>query len=149
MRRRGGALPDHHQRLRSHPSGWNAASAERDRGLSERAGGSAVPVLMFTARGAVHDRAHGLDARADDYLSKPFDFHELLARIRPLLRRGPELQPETLQIVDLVINTRARRVYRSKHAIELATKEYALLDYRARHVDEVVGRAQIAEQLLG
>ncbi|MDP9160329.1 MAG: response regulator [Acidobacteriota bacterium] len=82
-----------------------------------RAGGSAVPVLMLTARDAVHDRVQGLDAGADDYLSKPSDFHELLARIRALLRRGPRLQAETLQIADLVMNTRARRVSRSKRAI--------------------------------
>jgi two-component system copper resistance phosphate regulon response regulator CusR len=112
-----------------------------------RAGGSAVPVLMLTARDAVHDRVQGLDAGADDYLSKPFDFHELLARIRALLRRGPELQPETLQISDLVINTRARRVSRSKRAIELTAKEYALLDYLVRNVDRVVGRAEIAEHV--
>jgi two-component system copper resistance phosphate regulon response regulator CusR len=63
-----------------------------------RASGSAVPVLMLTARDTVQDRVQGLDTGADDYLTKPFDFHELLARIRALLRRGPELQKETLQI---------------------------------------------------
>jgi two-component system, OmpR family, copper resistance phosphate regulon response regulator CusR len=112
-----------------------------------RASGSAVPVLMLTARDAVQDRVQGLDTGADDYLTKPFDFHELLARIRALLRRGPELQQETLQIADLVIHTRAHRVSRSKRAIELTAKEYALLDYLARHADEVVGRAQIAEHV--
>ena len=112
-----------------------------------RASGSAVPVLMLTAREAVQDRVQGLDTGADDYLTKPFDFHELLARIRALLRRAPELQQETLEIADLVINTRARRVSRSKRAIELTSKEYALLDYLARHADEVVGRAQIAEHV--
>jgi two-component system copper resistance phosphate regulon response regulator CusR len=114
---------------------------------SLRAGGSAVPILMLTARDTVHDRIQGLDAGADDYLSKPFDLHELLARIRALLRRGPELQRESLQIADLVINTRARRVSRAKRAIELTTKEYALLDYLARNVDRVVGRAEIAEHV--
>jgi two-component system copper resistance phosphate regulon response regulator CusR len=112
-----------------------------------RAGDSAVPILMLTARDAVHDRVLGLDSGADDYLTKPFDFHELLARIRALLRRGPELQQENLQIADLVINTRARRASRSKRSIELTGKEYALLDYLARNVDRVVGRAEIAEHV--
>lgn len=98
------------------------------------AGGSAVPILMLTARDAVPDRVRGLDAGADDYLTKPFDFHELLARIRALLRRGPELQAETLQVADLVIDKRTRRAWRSNRVIELTAKEYALLDYLARHV---------------
>lgn len=114
---------------------------------SLRAGGSALPILMLTARDAVHDRVQGLDAGADDYLSKPFDFHELLARMRALLRRGPELRPEAVQVADLLIDTRSRRVWRSNRPIELTAKEYALLDYLARHVDEVVGRAEIGEHV--
>jgi DNA-binding response OmpR family regulator len=114
---------------------------------SLRSSGSSIPVLMLTARDAVPDRVLGLDAGADDYLTKPFDFHELLARIRALSRRGPTLQPEILQIADLLINTRARRAWRSGTPIELTTKEYALLDFLARHVDEVVGRADIAEHV--
>ena len=86
---------------------------------SLRSSGSAVPVLMLTARDAVDHRVQGLDAGADDYLTKPFDLHELLARIRALLRRGPELRPETIHIADLVIDTRARRVSRSNRVIEL------------------------------
>lgn len=112
-----------------------------------RAGGSAVPILMLTARDAIHDRVHGLDAGADDYLSKPFDFHELLARMRALLRRGQEVRPETLHVADIVINTRSRQLWRGNRTIELTTKEYALLDYLARHVDRVVGRAEIAEHV--
>src|SRR5256886_5203972 len=114
---------------------------------SLRAGGSAVPVLMLTARDAVHDRVRGLDAGADDYLTKPFDFHELLARIRALLRRGPEVRLEALQVADLIINTRSHRASRSNRSIELTSKEYALLDYLARNVDRVVGRAEIAEHV--
>lgn len=114
---------------------------------SLRASGSAVPVLMLTARDAVPDRVQGLDAGADDYLVKPFDFHELLARIRALLRRGPEVRPETLRVADLVVDTRFRRVWRSNRAIDLTAKEYALLDYLARHVDQVKGRAEIAEHV--
>ncbi len=112
-----------------------------------RAQGLAVPVLMLTARDAVPDRITGLDSGADDYLTKPFDFHELLARVRALLRRGPALRPETIQIADLIIDTRARQAQRSGHVITLTAKEYALLDYLARHANEVVGRAQIAEHV--
>ena len=112
-----------------------------------RAGGSAVPVLMLTARDAVADRITGLDAGADDYLSKPFDFHELLARVRALLRRGPVLRTETIQLADLTIDTQAQRVRRAGRIVELTGKEYALLDYLARHIDRVVGRAEIAEHV--
>lgn len=114
---------------------------------SLRIGGSAIPILMLTARDAVQDRVRGLDAGADDYLSKPFDLHELLARIRALLRRGPEVRPESVHVADLVIDTRSRRAWRSNRPIELTAKEYALLDYLARHVDRVVGRAEIAEHV--
>jgi two-component system copper resistance phosphate regulon response regulator CusR len=112
-----------------------------------RAGGSAVPILMLTARDAVNDRVRGLDAGADDYLSKPFDFLELLARMRALLRRGSEMRPDTVQVADLVIDTRSRRAWRSNRPIALTAKEYALLDYLARHIDRVVGRAEIAEHV--
>ena len=114
---------------------------------SLRSAGSGLPILMLTARDAVHHRVQGLDAGADDYLSKPFDFHELLARIRALLRRGPEVRPEILRIADLEINTRSRRAGRSNRIIELTAKEYALLDYLARNVDQVIGRAAIAEHV--
>ncbi|HEX9005159.1 MAG TPA: response regulator transcription factor [Blastocatellia bacterium] len=109
-----------------------------------RASGSAVPILMLTARDAVEDRIGGLDAGADDYLAKPFDFDELLARARALLRRGKTLHPESINIADLSVNTRARRVTRGGQEIDLTAKEYALLEYLARRVDEVVGRADIA-----
>ena len=112
-----------------------------------RSSGCAVPILMLTARDAVADRIRGLDAGADDYLTKPFDFHELLARVRALSRRGPAMLPETLRVADLEINTRSRRARRSGAGIELTAKEYALLDFLARHANEVVGRAQIAEHV--
>ncbi|HEY5866803.1 MAG TPA: response regulator transcription factor [Candidatus Tectomicrobia bacterium] len=112
-----------------------------------RASGATVPVLMLTARDAVQDRIVGLDTGADDYLTKPFDFHELLARIRALLRRGPALIPETLAIADLRINTRSHQVHRGGRRITLTAKEYALLEYLARRADAVVNRAEIAEHV--
>src|SRR5215510_4514837 len=112
-----------------------------------RATGSAVPVLMLTARDAVQDRIAGLDTGADDYLTKPFDFHELLARVRALLRRGQALRFAALMVGDLVVDTRTRRVSRAGRYIELTAKEYALLEYLARRAEEVVGRADIAEHV--
>jgi len=109
-----------------------------------RAAGSAVPLIMLTARDAVADRVAGLDAGADDYLIKPFDFSELLARVRALLRRGEALQAETILLADLEIDLRAQRARRTGRAIHLTAKEFALLAYFARHVDQVVGRADIA-----
>lgn len=112
-----------------------------------RAAGSAVPVLMLTARDAVEDRVEGLDSGADDYLPKPFDFEELLARVRALLRRRPALYPEVINVADLSIDTRARRARRGGRDVELTAKEYALLEYLARRAGEVVGRADIAEHV--
>lgn len=112
-----------------------------------RASASAVPVLMLTARDAVEDRIVGLDSGADDYLSKPFDFEELLARVRALLRRKPALYPETINVADLSIDTRARRAWRGGRDIDLTAKEYALLEYLARRAGEVVGRADISEHV--
>lgn len=109
-----------------------------------RAGGSTVPVLMLTARDSILDRIVGLDSGADDYLIKPFDFHELLARSRALLRRGKALHSEPITVADLEVDTRAKRVKRAGHQIQLTTKEYALIEYLARHADRVVGRAEIA-----
>ena len=112
-----------------------------------RAEGLTFPILMLTARDAPPDRVVGLDMGADDYLTKPFDFHELLARLRALLRRGPALRPETVEVSDLSIDMRARRVRRGARQIELTAKEYALLEYMARRAGEVVTRAEIAEHV--
>jgi DNA-binding response OmpR family regulator len=109
-----------------------------------REGGSAVPLIMLTAKDDVADRVSGLDAGADDYLVKPFDFRELLARVRALLRRGEAIRPETIKVGDLEIDTRAQRAARAGRAIRLTAKEYALLEYFARRSDEIVGRADIA-----
>lgn len=112
-----------------------------------RAEGLTIPILMLTARDAVQDRIEGLDTGADDYLTKPFDFHELLARLRALLRRGHALRPETVEIADLSIDMRAQRVRRGARQIELTAKEYALLEYLVRRAGEVVSRAEIAEHV--
>jgi two-component system copper resistance phosphate regulon response regulator CusR len=109
--------------------------------------GLSTPVLMLTARDGFPDRVRGLDAGADDYLTKPFDFLELLARIRALLRRGPALLPGTISVGNLSLDTRARRVQRGGRDIRLTTKEYALLEYLARNAEQVLGRAQISEHV--
>ena len=112
-----------------------------------RASHLATPVLMLTARDAVDDRIHGLDAGADDYLVKPFAFAELLARIRALLRRTPLVAAPTLQVGDLIINTASHRVLRGEEEVVLTSKEYALLEYLARNAGRVISRSEIAEHV--
>ena len=109
-----------------------------------RASGSLVPILMLTARDTIDDRVEGLDTGADDYLTKPFDFRELLAHIRALLRRGQALRPDVIRLDSLEIDTRRRRVVRDGRLVELTAKEYALLEYLARRAGEVVSRGDIA-----
>jgi DNA-binding response OmpR family regulator len=111
-----------------------------------RAQGLTVPVLMLTARDAIKDRITGLDIGADDYLIKPFDFYELLARVRALLRR-PSLLHDRVTIADLEVDTRTRQVSRAGHYVELTSKEYALIEYLARRAGEVVRRAEIGEHV--
>jgi two-component system copper resistance phosphate regulon response regulator CusR len=112
-----------------------------------RRDGATVPVLMLTARGEPDQRVEGLDVGADDYLPKPYHFPELLARIRALFRRGPALASSVLTVDDLTVDTRGRRVERAGRAIQLTTKEYALLEFLIRRQGEVVGRAAIAEHV--
>jgi DNA-binding response OmpR family regulator len=107
----------------------------------------AVPILMLTARGGLDQRVEGLDAGADDYLPKPYHFPELLARVRALLRRGPNLEAPILAVEDLTMDPRARRVERSGQLVQLTSKEYALLEYLMRRQGHVVGRAEIAEHV--
>jgi two-component system copper resistance phosphate regulon response regulator CusR len=102
-----------------------------------------TPVLMLTARDAVADRIAGLDAGADDYLVKPFDFGELLARLRALLRRPEAVQPMRVQVADLVIDLQSHTVTRGDANITLTGKEFALLELLARNVRRVVSRADI------
>jgi two-component system copper resistance phosphate regulon response regulator CusR len=117
--------------------GFDVARTLRTRGVS-------VPILMLTARDAIADRVAGLDAGADDYLVKPFAFDELLARLRALLRRGPRLAPDILAVGDLEVDTRRQTASRGGRAIGLTSKEYALLEYLARHPGRVVPRAEIS-----
>jgi DNA-binding response OmpR family regulator len=113
-----------------------------------RAAGGAVPILMVTARDAVEARIEGLDAGADDYLVKPFDFGELLARLRAVARRGRlPLLPDELTIGSLTLDTRRRRVRSAGREVLLTAKEYALLEYLARRAGEVVTRSDIAEHV--
>lgn len=108
-----------------------------------RARGNATPVLMLTARDAVADRIVGLDSGADDYLVKPFDFGELLARLRALLRRPDGLQPMRVEVADLVVDLQAHSAERAGTAVPLTAKEYALLELFVRNVDKVLSRSAI------
>ena len=107
-----------------------------------------VPVLMLTARDAVDSRIAGLDSGADDYLIKPFDFGELLARLRAVIRRGQlPLTPALLTIGSLRVDLRARQAFRRDQPIKLTSREFALLEFLALHAGAVVGRAAIAEHV--
>jgi len=108
-----------------------------------RAEGVALPILMLTARDATADKVAGLDSGADDYLVKPFAFEELLARIRTLLRRPPQVLPLLLRVGDLALEPHTRLVTRGGREIALTTKEFALLEYFMRNAGEVLTREQI------
>lgn len=112
-----------------------------------RSKGIAVPVLMLTARDSVDDRLTGFECGADDYLTKPFDFQELLARIHALLRRPKTLRPEMLAAADLNLNTYSHKVVRAGRDISLTAKEYALLEYLMMHEGKLVTRTEIAEHV--
>lgn len=112
-----------------------------------REAGSDVPVICLTARDAVDDRVRGLDYGADDYLSKPFSFTELLARIRALLRRGRKMVQSPLQIGDLTIDLLTRIVTRAGKRIDLTAREYALLECMGRRAGEVLTRTMILEHV--
>ena len=112
-----------------------------------RKSGQRMPILMLTARDAVEDRITGLDSGADDYLTKPFEFRELLARLRALLRRTGGLRAAELVVADLVVDTVGQNVSRGGRAISLTAKEYALIEFLARNAGRVVGRAEIAEHV--
>jgi len=109
---------------------------------------SDVPILMLTARDSVDDRVLGLDSGADDYVVKPFDIDELLARVRAHLRRAEHQQPkQILEFADLVMDTAARTVRRGQREIELTAREFDLLELFMRHPNQVISRSQIYDEI--
>lgn len=119
-----------------------------DRVLAQlRQGGNTTPVMFLTAKDSVGNIVEGLNLGADDYLVKPFSFHELLARIRAILRRGKETTPRLLQAADLTLDQITREVRRGGKSIELTAKEYALLLYLLQNAGQVVTRAMISEHV--
>jgi two-component system OmpR family response regulator len=113
--------------------------------LRER--GCWTPVLLLTARAAVGERIRGLDAGADDYLPKPFDFGELLARVRALVRRAPSERPVRLELGDLVIDPATHEVRRAGQAVPLTAREFAVLEFLARHPGEAVTRTALLDHV--
>jgi DNA-binding response OmpR family regulator len=109
--------------------------------------GCKTPVLMLTARDALRDRVTGLNSGADDYLTKPFAFDELLARVRALLRRSEITRPVVLQVADLSLDPLSQRVVRGGAVLELTHKEFAILQILMRQAGEVVSRSRLAEQV--
>ena len=116
--------------------------------LSElRSQGHQTPVICLTARDGVDDRVKGLDLGADDYLTKPFSFSELLARMRALQRRGQTLSPNTITVADLTVDVISRRVDRAGKRIDLSPTEYTLLEYLSRHMGQVLSRTMLLEHV--
>jgi two-component system, OmpR family, copper resistance phosphate regulon response regulator CusR len=117
-------------------SGFDLSRRLRKKGVT-------TPIIMLTAKDAVDDRVAGLEAGADDYLTKPFAFRELLARIRAVVRRPPALAPEVVRVADLEVDLGQRTARRGKEPIRLTAKEFALLEFFVRHRGQVVDRAAI------
>ena len=111
--------------------------------------GRRMPILVLTARATLPDKVIGLDVGADDYLTKPFEFAEFLARVRALLRRGAPTTPPTLAVSNLTLDPVTRKVVRGGRHIELTPREYALLEFFMRHPGRVLSRALIAEHVWG
>lgn len=107
----------------------------------------ATPVLILTARDATRDRVRGLDTGADDYLVKPFDLDELLARLRALIRRAAGQAQSRIELGEVVVDTRARKVTRGGQPVALTPREYAILEYLALHRGQVVSRTALYEHL--
>jgi DNA-binding response OmpR family regulator len=114
-----------------------------------REAGNGMPVLMLTARDRTEDKIQGLDSGADDYLTKPFDFTELTARLRALLRRSGGVTTPTLRAGDVELDPATREVRRRGELVTLTPKEYALLEYLLRHVNRPLSRAMLMEHVWG
>jgi len=112
-----------------------------------RADGIGVPVLMLSAKDGEHDQADGLDLGADDYLTKPFSYVVLLARLRALVRRGPANRPSVVRAGDLALDPATRRVTRADVEITLTPREHALLEHLMRHADEAVTKTSLIEHV--
>jgi heavy metal response regulator len=112
-----------------------------------RQGSVTIPVLLLTVRATIEDKVLGLDAGADDYLTKPFAFQELVARVRALLRRRVEAEPTILRMADLALDPARRTVTRGGETIDLTPREFALLDYFMRNPGRVLTRTMIAEHV--
>ena len=122
--------------------GWSVLKALRQKGMT-------TPVIFLTAKDAIDDRVRGLDMGADDYVVKPFNWAELLARVRAAIRRPQGSRAATLKVDDMEIDTVAKTVRRAGKPIELTAREYALLEYLAHREGQVVSRTDIWEQLYG
>ena len=120
--------------------GWSVLEALRARG-------NETPVICLTARDAVDDRVKGLQGGADDYLTKPFAFSELLARVRTVLRRSPQRLPDLIRIADLEVDLGRQRAMRAGRRLDLTQKEFSLLSLLARNAGNVLSRTEIAEQV--
>jgi two-component system, OmpR family, copper resistance phosphate regulon response regulator CusR len=112
-----------------------------------RRAGTRTPILMLTARDALDDRVAGLDCGADDYLTKPFDFKELLARLRALSRRSAEVRPAVIRVADLILNTANHAVSRAGKRVSLTAKEYSFLEFLVLNENRIVNREQIAQHV--
>ncbi len=112
-----------------------------------RAAGQATPILMLTARAAERDTIAGLDAGADDYLTKPFGLDELLARVRALLRRESAARARVLRVGDLELDAVTREVRRAGRVVDLSAREYVLLEYLAHHAGQALTRAQLEQSV--
>lgn len=120
--------------------GWSVIGALRESGRQ-------TPVLFLTARDTVNDKVKGLELGADDYMTKPFAFSEILARVRTILRRGPGRHPDGIRILDLEVDFLRHKATRSGKRLDLTPKEFAVLWLLARHQGEVLGRTLISEQV--
>ncbi|MFQ5691864.1 MAG: winged helix-turn-helix domain-containing protein [Nitrospinota bacterium] len=119
--------------------GWEVLARYRE-------GGGKAPVMMLTARDSVEDKVRGLDAGADDYLTKPFAFSELQARVRAMLRRGEGREPK-LRLADLELDPATHQVTRAGQKISLSPREYALLEFFMRHQDRILSRSTLLEHV--